>query len=382
MTTFRFTEPFVRNVTSDRQKEVCEHGLCLRIYPTGRKAWFVTYRNANGRFRRVKIGVYPAINLKAARKLARIRRAEIAEGRDPQEERMQARSPVGTFAELAQLYLDDHAKPNKRTWREDERSLKKDILPAWGNLVAREIRRRDVAERVQAVVKRGSPIQANRVLALIGKIFSFAVERELVELNPRVGLSFPSKEKPRSRFLDETEIQVMWRELTFQHPVVASIYRFLLLTGQRCNPVLRLRHDHIAGDIWTVPSALMKSGRSHRVFLSEPARNLLAENRRLVPDSPWAFPSMRKPGSPILNMGKSLARLQSACDFHFTRHDLRRTCATHLARLGCPWHILKQVLDHADNSVTSIYARYSYDDELRSWMGKWGQEVERLTEGS
>jgi len=379
MTSFRFTEPFVRNVTTDHQKEVCEDGLCLRIYPSGRKAWFVTYRNTSGRFRRVKLGIYPAVNLKAARRLARLRRAEVAEGRDPQEERLEARIPTQTFADLAALYISDHAKPNKRTWGDDERIIKKDLLPAWGSLPAKEIRRRDVADRVQAIMKRGAPIQANRTLALIGKIFAFALEREMVELNPRVGLSLPAKEKPRSRFLDEEEIQVLWEKLDLLNPVMASIYRFLLLTGQRSNTVVNLRHDHVSGDVWTVPSVLMKSGRTHRVFLSEQALSILRDNQLLVPDSPWGFPSWRKPGAPIQNMGKSLAELQSLCGFHFTRHDLRRTCATHLARLGCPRHLLTQVLDHADKSVTSIYDRYSYDEELREWMGTWGREVERLT---
>ncbi len=379
MSTFRFTEPFVRNATTDRQKEICEDGLCLRIYPSDRKAWFLAYRNASGRFRRVKLGQYPAINLKAARRLARLRQAEIAEGRDPQAEKKVARVPKLTFADLSTLYITDHAKPKKRTWASDDRLIRKELLPAWGHLPVREIHRRDVADRVQAIARRGAPIQANRVLSLIGKMFSFALERDIVELNPRVGLTPPGKENPRSRFLSVEEIRVLWLQLRQFNTVTPSIYRFLLLTGQRCHSTLNLRHDQISGDVWTVPEELMKSGRAHRVFLSEQARGILQENRERYPNSPWGFPSRRKMGSPVVEMGGSLKKLQNACGFHFTRHDLRRTCATHMARLGCPRHILTRVLDHADHSVTSIYDRYSYDDELREWTGKWGAELELIT---
>jgi len=378
MRAFRFTEPFVRKVKTDRQKEVCEDGLCLRIYPSGRKAWFLAYRNAAGRFRKIKLGLYPSLNLKNARRLALVRRAEIAEGRDPQEERQEAKAPMQTFADLAALYISDYARPNKRTWKDDQRIIRKDLLPAWGRVPTNKIRRKDVAARVQTIMKRGAPVQANRTLALIGKIFAFALERELVDVNPRVGLSLPAKEEPRSRFLSVEEIQVFWEKLDGLTPVMASIYRFLLLTGQRCKPVLSIRHEDISGDIWTVPSDLMKSGRTHRVFLSPQALTIVCENQARFPENPWVFPSWRKPGEPVQNMGKSLDQLQNACGFHFTRHDLRRTCATHMARIGCPRHILTQVLDHADHSVTSIYDRYSYDDELREWMGKWGAEVARV----
>ncbi len=379
MPKLRFTEPFVRTVEADRQKEYCEDGLCLRVYASGRKVWFLPYRNEAGRFRRLKLGTYPALGLKQARSLARSRRGEVEQGADPQADRMRGREGEASFARLAALYMDSHAKAKKRSWKEDQRILEKDLLPVWKDRPAESITRREIAELVERIARRGAPIMANRTLALIGKICAFGVEREFLEHNPRVGLSMPSKERPRDRTLSMEEIKALWRELDRLPLLMASIFRVLLLTGQRSAPVMQMKKADIEGDIWTIPGTVMKSHHEHRVFFSSQCLEVLDRCRNEAPESAWMFPSLKKEDAPICAMGKALARVRSLCGFQFTRHDLRRTCATHLSRLGCPRHLLTQVLDHADGSVTSIYDRYSYDEELREWMGRWGREVERVT---
>ena len=380
MPKLRFTEPFVRNVSTDRQQEFCEDGLCLRVYPTGRKVWFLPYRTEAGRFRRLKLGTYPALTLKQARSVARTRRGEVEQGHDPQAARVQARQQQETFEALARLYLERHAKVKKRSWQEDERILERELIPAWASREPASITRREIADLVEKIVKRGSPIMANRTLALIGKVFSFAVEREIVEHNPRIGLSMPAKERARDRALSEEEIQVLWGILDTEPFVMASVFRILLLTAQRTASVLQMRKADLSGSVWSISGEVMKSQHAHRVFLSDLSLDIVQACADEDPDSPWVFPSDRKPGSPICATGKALQRIRRRCGFHFTCHDLRRTCATHLSRLGCPRHLITLILDHADASVTAIYDRYSYDDELQEWMERWGQEVERLTD--
>lgn len=382
MPKLRFTEPFVRNVTSNRQKEFCEDGLCLRVYATGRKVWFLPYRTEAGRFRRLKLGTYPAIGLKQARSLARSRRGEVEQGQDPQAERIKTRQRQETFGSLATIYLERHAKVKKRSWMEDERILNRELLPVWADREPATITRREIADLVEKIVERGSPIMANRTLALIGKVFSFAIEREIVEHNPRIGLSMPAKERARDRALTDEEIQKLWSILDTEPFVMASIFRILLLTAQRSRSVMTMRKEDLSGSVWSISEDAMKSQHSHRVFLSSLSLGIIQQCALEDPESPWVFPSSRKPGTPIAATGKALQRIRRRCGFHFTCHDLRRTCATHLSRLGCPRHLITLILDHADASVTGIYDRYSYEEELREWMERWGHEVYRLTQTS
>jgi len=103
-----------------------------------------------------------------------------------------------TFGELATEYLERHAKLKKRSWREDERILRVDLLPRWRKRSAAEIDRRDVAEILDGIMDRGSPIMANRTKALVSKIFNFGIARGLVDHNPSLGVPQPALPRERS----------------------------------------------------------------------------------------------------------------------------------------------------------------------------------------
>ena len=110
-------------------------------------------------------------------------------------------------------YLDKWAKPHKRTWQEDKRILEKDVIPAWGRRKAKNITRRDVIRLIDGIVDRGSPIVANRTLEIIRKMFNFAVEQDIIETSPCVGVRAPGKETQRDRILTESEIRNFWNVL-------------------------------------------------------------------------------------------------------------------------------------------------------------------------
>lgn len=103
-------------------------GFGVRVTNSGRKTFIVRYR-LNGKRPRVKIGTYPALSLPDARARARTILLEVGEGVDP--------SQAETFGTLAELYLERHAKQKKKSWRYDERQLKRDLLPAWEKRKAR-----------------------------------------------------------------------------------------------------------------------------------------------------------------------------------------------------------------------------------------------------
>ena len=215
MPTLRLTDQAVRSLRPDTRQvdywDVNPKNFGVRISPAGRKTFVVRYRNA-GRYRRMSLGVYPTVTLADARGHARQVLGEVASDEDPAQVRQDARR-APSFEALAALYLEKHARVRKRSWRQDRRVIENELLPKWRTSRASEIRRRDVRELVEAIAERPAPIAANRVRALISKIFNFGISREMVEFNPCAQLERPARERQRDRVLTDTEIRTFWTAL-------------------------------------------------------------------------------------------------------------------------------------------------------------------------
>src|SRR5262245_23777659 len=186
-------------------------GLSLRVTFNDVRTWTVFYRDKNGRQKRLTLGRYPAVKLVDARELAREAQRKVAHGGDPVIEKRAARD-VLMFGELAKEYIDSHAKPNKRSWQEDERQLNANLLPKWKNRPAAEISADDLLAVLNAKVKAGAPVAANRLRALVSRIFTFGAEQRLVPAtaNPVIGVKKPTKEATRDRVLTDDEIRRLW----------------------------------------------------------------------------------------------------------------------------------------------------------------------------
>ncbi len=184
-------------------------GLGLRVSPSGKKTWVVMYRvKGDPKKRRFTLAPYPHLSLADAREQARHVVLDAARGADPAlQKQEEIRAP--TFDALAGQYIERHAKKAKRSWREDQRMLNRDVLPVWGCRKAHNIKRRDVIALLDEIADR-APIQANRTLALVRKIFNWAISRDIVETNPCTQLKAPAKERQRDRVLNEDEIRALW----------------------------------------------------------------------------------------------------------------------------------------------------------------------------
>ena len=306
-----------------------------------------------GKFRWLLLGEYPSTALVTARKKARAARKDLDDGQDPRARRqaaLRAALSEKTFREVAEAYLEEHARPKKRTWRSDERLLfgsphrKKtgkraypSLVKRWGVLPAAQIQRSDVREVITETAKR-APIMANRLLACVRKVFTFALEREWVHANPCASLKPAGAETPRDRVLSPEELALLWASARTTERLVRDVLRVLLLTAQRSGEVFRMRWDELELDEssgwWTLPAERTKNKRPHRVWLSELVRRILSARR---PDtsnpsaSPWVFTSSRKKGQPVAHVSKAVARLKQASGVQFRPHDLRRTAATRMA---------------------------------------------------
>ena len=352
-------------------------GFALRVSPHSDRKTFIVRYTLNGRRRRVTLGAYPALSLADARDRARDLLGAVARGEDPQSKKKAERRAM-TFSELADLYIERHAKQKKRRWREDQRVINVDLLPQWKDRKAKNVTRGDVVELLDGIVERGAPIMANRTKALISKIYNFGIGRDIVEHNPCFGVPMPAKAKQRDRVLSEDETRAIWRVLEDEEPVMAATFKMRLLTAQRGVEVLSMRWADIDGDWWTIPAEVAKNGLAHGVPLSEQARALLAELRPTTGSSSWVFESQRKPGAHISALQKAAERIKKASNVEFVPHDLRRTAATSMTSMGISRLVVSKILNHVESGVTAIYDRHSYDTEKRQALDLWADKLDAI----
>lgn len=382
-------------------------GLGVRVSPAGRKSWVYMYRY-QGRPRRMTLGAYPAMGLAKARVKHAKSKELLEKGTDPgtvHVEQRRAERQAETVHDLADEYLEKWAKPRKRSAAEDERILKKDVLPEWGKRKARDITRRDVITLLDGIIERGAPIQANRTLALLRKMFNFAVQRDILESTPVTLVKAPGKEQQRERILSQDEIRAFWTGLETADMTgeIRLALRLMLATAQRKSEVAGARLDEfdLEQKIWTIPAERAKNGKSHRVPLPPLAADLVEQAIALAkskaearaerqgdifePDHPeWLFPSRYGSDRPLAPGSISHAATKALPDMgieNVTPHDLRRTAASGMGSLGVNRLVISKVLNHVETGVTAVYDRHGYDNDKRHALEAWAAHLEQIVSG-
>ncbi len=343
-------------------------GFGIRVSINGRKTWFVFYRYG-GQKRRMNLGTYPAISLHDARKTALEVLRRVYMGHDP----------VGdvnrsvTFRQLADKYLTEHAKVHKLSWKEDERCLNKDILPYFVEMPILQIKKQHVIECLQKIAQRDVPIQVNRNFGRLRKIFNFAVELDLLEHSPCSGLKKPFKEKSRDRVLSADELKKIFDQLPKLSCASRNLLAMLTLSAQRSKEVKLMRWEDmdLKNKVWVIPSEFAKNGRTHTVPLTDSMIEIIAEQSKWRFVSRWVFPSRSDNTKHVQNHQKALKRLSILASVDFRGHDLRRTAATTMGRLGVNRLVISKLLNHVESSVTSVYDRHAYDTEKRIALEHW-----------
>lgn len=373
-----------------------DHGrgtLILRVSPSGKKTFVLRY-SIDRNVHRLTLGEYGSrpdqLTLAAARTKANEIGERVDAGLDPiaqEKERQAAYEKEPTVSDLAMEYIEKWAKPRKRSWPEDQRILEKDILPQWRTRKAESITRKEVVALLDRIASRGAPIAANRTLAVLRKMYNFAISRSLVEQSPCLGVQSPSKENQKDRVLNDAEIVQFWKglETAAMSLTTKLALRFMLVTGQRLGEVCHMTLNQIDGDWWTIPAEIAKNGRAHRVPLSSLAKNIL-DAAQLMGIERYVFPSSRlteegrdremSPTALSHALHKNLSGMQITTVF--TPHDLRRTAATHIGMLGHNRLVISKILNHVEGGVTAIYDRHSYDNEKRQALMEWSEKLAML----
>jgi integrase len=357
--------------------------LVVQPQPSGAKGWAVRYRHA-GTPRKHTLGAYPAIDLKAARELASKALRAVAEGRDPGREKIQERAAQpDTVESVARQFIERHCnRANRpRTARETQRLLDLHVLPRWRTRLAREITRRDVLDLLDRVVDAGKPIAANRTFSAVRKMFNWAVARDIISASPCAGVKPPTPERSRDRLLDDSELRDVWRAAAKMGGPFGTLVRLLILSGQRRDEVARMRWDEIDLDrrMWTLGRERVKTDTRHDVPLSHSAVVILQALPRIGNE----YVLTTNGEAPSSNYGKNKRRLDALLpDMPPWRlHDIRRSVASGMARLGVNLPVIEKVLNHSGGSfagIVGVYQRYDFAREKASALQRWADHVERL----
>jgi len=355
-------------------------GFGLRVSYNGRKSWIVLYR-CNGVKGRLTLGRLDLLPLAEAREKARDALKAAGRGEDPALAKDRDRE-APTFKLLADRYIEEYAKPNKRTWKKDRRLLDNNLIPALGRKKAHLITRADLRAELNKVKNRPAPVEANRTFEVARKLFNWAVEQEILAENPAFRLPKPADETPRERTLTADELQTLWLALDDASPIVRSVFRLMLLSAQRRNEVSRMRWadlDRREG-WWNIPAELTKTKRPYRVPLTPAMLAIIEEMETLSLDPEWVFPSAGG-GAPVpeTNVTRPFRKLiRNAGIAHFMPHDLLHTLTSHMTAMGISQFDVGKIRHHTSRdakSMTSRYDHYAYDREKRRALDLWNARL-------
>ena len=359
-------------------------GFGVRASGRGTKSFILVYR-FRSKPRRLTLGRYPTLSLSDARQRASEVLRSVQLGIDPEQTQV-APPSAHEFSKVVGAFVMQHCRRHNRprTAHETERILRTCFVSAWVGRDAREIAKSDVLVVLDKMVARGTPSAANHALSAIRKLFGWAIERDLVESNPCADISKPATVRSREHVLEPSELTKVYAAASEMSYPFGPMVQLLVLTAQRRNEVASMKWDQIdfASATWTIPAQLTKSNRTHCLPLSQPALAILRALPRIHDD--LVFTSAGQDGRVFSGFSKAKRRLDEKSQVSgWTLHDLRRTTATELARLGTEPHIVERILNHTTGilgGVAGIYNRFSYLPEMREALELWGRRVKLVVE--
>ena len=342
-------------------------GFGVRVATSGAKTWFVM-RRVNERMVRYSLGRYPEYSLTEARAAAAAALKRMTEGEHPHADK------AAMFDEMLEEWLTrDQAK--NRSVVDVRNAMTKHALPAFRGRPFDAIRKADVLRLIDKIVDSGSPVQANRVLAYLRRLFNWCIERDLIADNPAAGIKAPTKEVSRERVLSLDELKdVLVAAQRMGYPW-GPLVELLVYTGQRLDEVAQATWDEFDLDnqIWALPGFRTKNGRPHVVHLSDATMSTISALPQ-VDGQAWLFSTTGR--GPVKGFSKAKVKLDKESGVtQWTFHDLRRTFATVTTdKLKISPVVIDKVLNHASGAVkgiAAVYQRGEYLDQRKTAMDTW-----------
>lgn len=391
----------------DARQEIADAGkpgLYLVVQPSGAKSWAVRYRRlADKKPRKYTLPGFASLGV--ARQQAQAVLDKVLAGEDPAaqlqiDKRAAKDKESDDFADVALRFIERDQKPN-RTWRETARLLglkekdegleivKGGIVDQWGRRPVSQITKREVIDLLDGIVDRGAEITANRTLAAVRRLFNWCLEKDIITASPCAGIKAPAEEDSRRRVLTDEEIALFWQACSEHEYPFGHAGKLLLLTGARRNEVSDMTRHEVKGALWTIPRSRSKNNEPHEVPLSEQALAVLGATRKIAGEAGYIFTATGD--NPIRGWGKAKREIAEIMGKASTKkiedwrlHDLRRTVASGMARLGIRLEVIEKCLNHTSGSfggIVGVYQLHGYEKEKREALEKWGAEVESIVSG-
>ncbi len=363
---FKFTKSRLEAVPvppSGRQyvRDTVTSGLQLCVTASGTKTFYFR-RKIAGRSERFRVGLFPALTIEDARKIASDYAVSIAKGADPQADRRRQRGEP-TIGDLLAAWVED-AKGRKRSWREDERQASKYITPGLSSRRLSALTAQDVAAWHRRIGKNHGHYTANRSLALLRSAYNAA--SQLVGFdgaNPAKAIKmFP--EKSRERFLQGDELPRFFAALAAeQNETLRDFFVVALLTGARRANVQGMRWGDIDLDAgaWLIPADDAKAGKAIMVPLVPQVVDILRRRAEQTNTTQFVFASDSKSGHLVEPKFAWRRIIDRAGITDLRLHDLRHSLASFMAIGGESLTIIGKTLGHNSHATTARYAHLSVD---------------------
>lgn len=375
----------------ERYSKADTGGLLLDITPGGVRSWVFRYR-LNGKREKVVIGRYPDVSLKDARGERNTLAARVRDGKSPFQERRLTRSGLSTdptMREFGDRYYREQVEKIQKEPKDIRRYLDSEIYPTLGERKLKKITVLDVQALVYRKRDNGRPAAAMRIRMVLKQIFGYAIELQLVPMNPALMVAprYIGKTTRRKRNLTPKEIRefimVIYRSnMRRQFKLALHV---TLLTLVRKSMLLLARWSEVNYEVgeWTIPKEHMKGKKGeeheHVVYMSTQVVNLFRELQELAGESEFVLPgrsSIRRPFADNA-LNKALDGVSFNME-HFTIHDLRRTASTQLREHKWDQDVVEKALSHEKGGVAGIYNRAEYASERKKMLQWWANYIDSI----
>jgi integrase len=407
-------------------RDSASQSLFLLIQPSGHKSWVMRFRRSGGKISKLALGpldvsgrrdagdpeIGQPLSLVAARRLAAKINSERAAGRDVvadnnarKHRRRVAIEELATnsFAAAVRDYVEDHAR-KLRSGTETARVLGLDpddlsprrcgLAERWADRSVASISADDLHAAVEEARRVGTPgvevrrnnkseSRARKLHAALSSMFGWLAKRRRVAANLMLTIHGADPAPKRDRVLSAVEIAKLWKATDAVAAPFAAVIKLLLLTGARLNEIARLRWDEVSEDLGTIsiPGGRTKNKLPFIIFLPPAGRDVVANVKR---EDGCAYVFTTNGLTPISGWSKTKARIDAEMGSgvpHWQFHDLRRTCATHMAEIGVAPHIVEAALNHVSGAkagVAGTYNRAAYATEKRAALELWATRVQGI----
>lgn len=386
-----FTDTYIKSLRpkTTRYEEFEGGGFGIRVSPNNLKTWIYRYK-IDGKTDKLSLGHYPNMSLANAKKrfieLSELRRS----GQNPKVQiQLHNEKKDDTLKKLVYSWYENYAVKNRKQPRPLKYQIDSDIVPLLGHMELEKIQTRDITDALDIVVKRGAPIQANRILSTIKQVLNYAVSRGYIQQNPASNIrtrDIGGIEKPRERVLNPDEIKIIWKffesELCQMSDSAKVAVKIILLTGVRTGEI-RLAQWHqfnFEQSLWTIPPEHSKGAITVKIHLSELTKRILYQHKE-TSDSPYVIPGITN-DVPLSKdaLPRAIKRIQKRVGIpEWTAHDLRRTFATQLGEsLNIDPVVIEKCLGHKMPRIMATYNKNEMLPQRKDALDLWAQKIEEL----